>query len=304
LSGLLSASAAGWPSIFYVFGAVGTAWSTAFLLFVFEDPEAHPRIQPVERDYIQKSLWGSVVTKSPPIPWKSIATSLPFWAILIAHMGHNYGYETLMTELPTYMKQVLHFSIKDNGFLSALPYLAMWFFSMAISHVADWMLTSGHFTHTAVRKIINSIGQYGPGCALIAAAFTGCNRWLTVSLLTIGVGLNGGIYSGFKVNHLDISPRFAGILMAFTNCLANLAGLLAPIYAGQVIDSKPTQKRWGIVFITAGAVYIICCTVYNILGSGERQPWDNPETDPKRASANSQKDEAQRNSHSIQVTQT
>jgi hypothetical protein len=27
-------------------------------------------------------------------------------------MAQNYGYETLMTELPTYMKQVLRFSIK------------------------------------------------------------------------------------------------------------------------------------------------------------------------------------------------
>lgn len=38
--------------------------------------------------------------------------SAPFWAILVAHMGQNYGYETLMTELPTFMKQVLHFNIK------------------------------------------------------------------------------------------------------------------------------------------------------------------------------------------------
>lgn len=83
-----------------------------------------------------------------------------------------------------------------------------------------------------------SLGQYGPAIALVAASFTGCNPWLTISLLTIGVGLNGGIYSGFKVNHLDISPRFAGILMAITNCLANLAGLLAPIYAGNVIKGQ------------------------------------------------------------------
>lgn len=32
---------------------------------------------------------------------------------MLAHMGQNYGYETLMTELPTFMRQVLHFSIKD-----------------------------------------------------------------------------------------------------------------------------------------------------------------------------------------------
>jgi len=122
----------------------------------------------------------------------------------------------------------------QNGFLSALPYLAMWIFSNVISFVADWMIESGRCTHTITRKIINSIGQYGPAICLIIASYTGCNRYLTVAVLTIGLGLNGGIYSGnfvaecclqlslfrnflsmsgFKINHLDITPRFAGILM-------------------------------------------------------------------------------------------
>jgi len=155
-------------------------------------------------------------------------------------MGHNYGYETLMTELPTYMKQVLRFSLKSNGLLSSLPYLAMWLFSMFISVVADWMISSKRFSHTATRKLINSIGQYGPGVALIAASYTGCDRALTLAILTIGVGLNGGIYSGFKINHLDLTPRFAGFLMSITNCSANLAGLLAPIAAGHLI-SDPSK---------------------------------------------------------------
>lgn len=85
-------------------------------------------------------------------------------------------------------------------------------------------------------------GQFGPAIALIAASYTGCDPYLTVAILTIGVGLNGAIYSGFKVNHLDISPRFAGILMSLTNCLANLAGLLAPIVAGYVIDKRVSGK--------------------------------------------------------------
>lgn len=32
--------------------------------------------------------------------------------VYLFSMAQNYGYETLMTELPTYMKQVLRFSIK------------------------------------------------------------------------------------------------------------------------------------------------------------------------------------------------
>lgn len=47
------------------------------------------------------------------IPWKRISKSSAFWAILIAHMAQNYGYETLLTQLPTFMRQVLHFDIKS-----------------------------------------------------------------------------------------------------------------------------------------------------------------------------------------------
>lgn len=192
-------------------------------------------------------------------------------------MGQNYGYETLMTELPSFMKQVLHFNLQDNGLLSALPYLAMWLFSMFISHVADWMISSSRLSLTVTRKIINSIGQFGPAIALIAASYTGCNPPLTVALLTIGVGLNGGIYSGFKVNHLDISPRFAGILMSFTNCLANFAGLLAPMAAGYITDKRPTQAAWRVVFLIASGVYIVCGGSYLLLSTGVRQAWDNPD---------------------------
>ncbi|KAH1005449.1 hypothetical protein HUJ04_006438 [Dendroctonus ponderosae] len=282
LSGLLSVSQWGWPAIFYVFGAVGTVWCITFLIFVKEDPESHLTMDPVEREYIQKSL-GTIVgnTKTPPTPWLDIAKSLPFWAILLAHMGYNYGYETLMTELPTYMKQVLHFSIKDNGFLSALPYLAMWIFSIMVSQIADWMLTKTYFSSTLVRKILNSIGQFGPAIALFIAAFTGCDKWVTVTLLTIGVGLNGGTNSGFRVNHLDISPQFAGILMSFTNCMANIVGLMAPIYAGFMIKGTPSVEKWRIVFITASGVYAFCCTFYLLFASGERQPWDKPQEEDK-----------------------
>lgn len=51
-------------------------------------------------------------------------------------------------------------------------------------------------------------------------------------------------WKGFKINHLDLTPRFAGILMSFTNCFANFFGLLAPIVAGEwprpEIDPKIT----------------------------------------------------------------
>lgn len=60
LSGLLSISAGGWPSIFYVFGAVGTVWCIAFLFLVYEDPQTCKKITLEERKYIQNSL-GAII---------------------------------------------------------------------------------------------------------------------------------------------------------------------------------------------------------------------------------------------------
>lgn len=87
---------------------------------------------------------------------------------------------------------------------------------------------------------------------------------------------------GFKINHLDNSPRFAGILMAITNCVANFAGLLAPMAAGNIIEGKPTIAQWRIVFIIAAIVYVICATFFNIFATGERQKWDNPALDDEQ----------------------
>jgi MFS transporter, ACS family, solute carrier family 17 (sodium-dependent inorganic phosphate cotransporter), member 5 len=65
--------------------------------------------------------------------------------------------------------------------------------------LADWLISTNKFSITVTRKILNSIGQFGPAICLAFVAYTGCNRVLTVFLLTVGISLNGAIYSGFKV---------------------------------------------------------------------------------------------------------
>ncbi|KAL8563827.1 hypothetical protein ACOMHN_061951 [Nucella lapillus] len=51
-------------------------------------------------------------------PWKSIFTSGPVWAINAAHTFGNYTYYMNMTQMPTYMKEVLKFNIKAVNALS------------------------------------------------------------------------------------------------------------------------------------------------------------------------------------------
>ena len=49
-----------------------------------------------------------------------------------------------------------------------------------------------------------------------------------VLFLTLGVGLGGLALAGFSINHLDIAPRYAGVLMGITNSAATLSGIVGP----------------------------------------------------------------------------
>lgn len=65
-----------------------------------------------------------------------------------------------------------------------------------------------------------------PSIFIVAASYAGCNRITVVIFFTIAMGTMGGFYPGMKVNSLDLSPNYAGSLMATTNGIGALTGIL------------------------------------------------------------------------------
>ena len=46
--------------------------------------------------------------------------------------------------------------------------------------------------------------------------------------------------SGFNVNHLDIAPRYASILMGISNGVGTLSGMVCPLIVGAMTKNKVT----------------------------------------------------------------
>lgn len=118
------------------------------------------------------------------------------------------------------MKSVLHFNIKQNALLSALPYFVMMCMSFILSPFADWLTNKRILKVEFSRKLFNTIGLWGPMLALIALSFITSQEQSTiaVTLVTIAVGINAATYLGFQINHIDLSPNHSGTLMGITNC--------------------------------------------------------------------------------------
>lgn len=50
------------------------------------------------------------------MPWLNMLKCAPLWAILITQCGQSWAFYTQLTELPTYMAQILHFDIQAVSF--------------------------------------------------------------------------------------------------------------------------------------------------------------------------------------------
>lgn len=81
-------------------------------------------------------------------------------------------------------------------------------------------------------------GHWGGSLGLLGLALSGSNTDVAVFLYTITITINCCIYMGFNVNHLDLTPNFARILMGITNGTANITAIIAPLFVGLVIQDE------------------------------------------------------------------
>lgn len=113
VSGVIAASTMGWPGIFYISGGLSGVWSILWIYLGCDSPSVSKSISTVEKDFIESTKGVSTKGEKKITPWKHIFMSKEFWAILVAHSAQNWGFWTLLTEIPSYMKDVLEYDIKS-----------------------------------------------------------------------------------------------------------------------------------------------------------------------------------------------
>lgn len=128
--------------------------------FASDTPSTHKYISEEEKNYIEDQKGQTSNAPQAPVPWRHLLTSLPFWAILVANVGNNWGFHLLLTELPIYLKTILKKDISQNALFSALPYALMWAFSLLISYLADKAISKRVLRTGIVRRIATFIGTF------------------------------------------------------------------------------------------------------------------------------------------------
>ncbi|MEW6296556.1 MAG: ACS family MFS transporter [Thermodesulfobacteriota bacterium] len=253
----------GWPWVFYLFGLGGFVWWVAWHLLVTSRPEDHPRISPAELQHILQGQ--SSAPQARVIPWRRFFQERAFWALICAHFCTNWTWYVFLTWLPVYLVQVRGFSLQEMGVYAMFPYLAMMLIGNGAAWLADSLIRRG-ISITLIRKGSQTVAFLGAALFLFLLTRS-TTPWLTVLCITLGLGALSCFASGMGTNHLDIGPKYAGVLIGITNTAATVPGILAPAITGAIVQ---WTGDWNMVFYVAIGIMLVGTVVWNLFSTGEK----------------------------------
>ena len=98
-----------------------------------------------------------------------------------------------------------------------------------------------------------------------------------VMLSSLCLGLCALARAGFAVNHMDIAPRYAGIVMAISNTAGTLAGIVGVGLTGWILEGAKARnlhlsdpESWTMVFATPAILCILSVLIFLTFATGER----------------------------------
>ncbi|XP_019280853.1 sodium-dependent phosphate transport protein 4 isoform X3 [Panthera pardus] len=270
LGGIISQTL-GWPFVFYIFGGIGFVYCLLWFVLVYDDPVSHPWISVTEREYIVSSLAQQVSPHKQPLPFKAMLRSLPLYAICLCSFSHQWMITILTVYMPTYISSVFNINIRDNGFLSAFPFIISWVTGILGGQLADFLLTK-NFRLVTVRKIATFLGNFPSSVLLVALSYLTPDYVTTMTLLVVSCGLTPFCQSGIYINALDIAPRHSSFLMGASREFGYTAAILASTISGFLLSQDP-EFGWRNVFLLLFAINLSGLIFYLIFGDAVVQDW-------------------------------
>ena len=238
-----------WPMAFYSFGLLGLLWAVAWFVCVSNDPASDPRISRAERTLLAPARSNS--SQADVTPWRKLLLHGPLWAMVAAHFATTWSLYVLLSWLPSYFREVQGLSIANAGLFSAAPWLAMFLVTNISASVSDRMVLRG-ISLTRVRKIIQCIGLLGPAIFLLLLRDVH-SASLALVLLCCATGALGCTWSGYAPNGLDMAPRYAGMIMGFSNTFATIPGIVGVAITGWLVDVTGTYTAAFVLTATISA---------------------------------------------------
>jgi ACS family sodium-dependent inorganic phosphate cotransporter len=253
----------GWPSLFYAFGAVGVIFSVAWFLFARNDPREHPKLSAEERALFDAQT--PQTAERLKTPWGRFLSLPAFWALFINDFCTKWSFYVLLAWLPSYFHKSFNLTVTNAGILSAAPWLATFAMNHVGAFISDGLIGRG-MSVTHVRKLIQISALILAAGFLLAAPLAQSTAVALLIMCGASAGL-GLTSAGFASNHLDIAPRYAGILVGITTVAGTLPGVIGVAVTGWLVDQTGSFNA---PLMLSAAIALFGALIWLLFARGEK----------------------------------
>ncbi|XP_063227168.1 uncharacterized protein LOC134533560 isoform X2 [Bacillus rossius redtenbacheri] len=202
------------------------------------------------------------------------------WAWLSMSVSAAWLSFVFMTELPTYLRRMLHYSTSETGYVTSLAHASTALSQIFCGFFSQWLRRRGFVSHLTSYRIFNAIASLGPAATLTAITQFGCDATAIVALLVATTALSATLVAGSLLNYMDLAINHVPALLGVHGSIASAVGVASPTLAAALINHNQTLSAWHKVFYITAAVSAVPYCVFLVFGSVDEQPWNTP---PPRA---------------------
>ena len=201
--------------------------------------------------------------------FSTILRRRPFWGASIGHLGENYLLYLLMSWLPFYLVHERHLSTTAMAWTAGAIYAIDSTAAIVTGRIADLWIRRG-VSACSARKWPMVVGLVIAVISLLGCAAAGPKTWLAfLAGAAVGCGTaSSGVYA---IPQTLAGPRLAGRWVGMQNCVANIAGIVAPVLTGFLVQ-RTGHFSAALTFAAAIAAVGALAWVFGVRSSDEPDP--------------------------------
>ncbi len=224
----------GWRAMFFIISSVGILWAFAWYWLFRDRPQDSTFVNKAEMEYISPPSMEKKEKKKAPIQWRFILTHPVLIANNIAYFAFGYMLFFATLWLPGYFLSQHGLNLKTVGWYLTIPWLTGALFLKAGGILSDYLYKKTGRNRLARSHLIWSSQLLAAICFVILS-FTN-SLGLSILFLSLGIGFGLMPQPAFFSVNIDVAKERAGSAQGITSGCLSLAGIIAPLMTGWLID--------------------------------------------------------------------
>lgn len=242
----------GWRWAFVSFAGLGFLWCVVFLLWFRDDPRQHPGVNDGERELLEVSRALTTKAGHNQRHWTSLLLTWQVLLLFVQYFFLSYVWCFYITWLPTYLREGRGQSLESSAALAVLPLLFGGFGSLA----------SGLAPAKLPRRAIAFCGFLSTAILLVVLTHI---RSVVPAMVAMGVAsFSSDLTMPISWDAcVDIGGAYTATVAAAMNMMGNLAGFVAPIVGGVILEKS--GGNWNVLIDTMAAAATVSAACWLLL---------------------------------------